>query len=376
MLVLKRAKNFLHILGRELFNGLASPAGEYVIGVVMVVVLTVVVVVIMVVLVVAALIVIVIVVAALAVVVIVVMLVVAALTVVVIVVVLVVAALTVIVVVVMLVVATLIVVVIVVMLVVVMVMSANRADLLALHKASKLLLDRVTSLHSPEQLLGVKLCNRSRHENCAFVMLPDKRYRLLELLFRGFIGMAENDTARVFYLIPEKLTKVFQIHFALVYVGNDRKAIELYILCRRISDRSDNVGKLANARRLDYNAIRRVFVYNLSECLAEISNERAADTSRIHLGYIDARILEKSAVYAYLSKLVFDKHQPLSLVRFLYELISLLQNTVVALQSREVQGLGRADGNIKKLPALRRSVLDEGQMLRAKEHRAKGADKL
>ena len=149
----------------------------------------------------------------------------------------------------------------------------------------------------------------------------NKRECLLELCLGSSVGMAENDTARVLYLIVKELAKVLHIHLALVHVGNHGKAVELYILCRRIPDRSDNVRELSDTRGLDDNSVGRVLVDNLSKCLAEVSYERAADASRIHLGYIDARVLEKSAVNAYLAELVFYKNQLLSLVRFSYELI-------------------------------------------------------
>ena len=205
--------------------------------------------------------------------------------------------------------------------VVIVVVSANRANLLAFHKASKLLLDRIASFHSFEKLFSIKICNRCSYENCAFVMLLNKRECLLKLLLSSLIGMTENNAACVLYLITEKLAKVLQIHLALVHIGNNGKAVEFNILSRRISDRSDNVAELSNTRGLNYNAVGRILIDNLTKSLAEIANERTTDATRIHFCNIDTRILEKSAVYTYLAKFVFDKHQLFSLVRFLYELI-------------------------------------------------------
>ena len=43
--------------------------------------------------------------------------------------------------------------------------------------------------------------------------------------------MAENDTARILDLVVEKLAKVLHIHFALVNVNYNGKAVKLDILC-------------------------------------------------------------------------------------------------------------------------------------------------
>ncbi|MBO5682842.1 MAG: YebC/PmpR family DNA-binding transcriptional regulator [Clostridia bacterium] len=184
----------------------------------------------------------------------------------------------VVIVVVMLLSAALIVIVVVMLLsaaliVVMVVMSANRADLLRLHKAVKLLLYRITSFHSLEQLLGIKLGDRRGYKNRAVISRLDERDCLLKLCLGSLIRMAEHDTARILYLISEKLTKVLQIHFALVYVCNHGKAVKLYILCCRISYRSDNVAELSYTRGLNYHAVGRILFYHLTERLAEISNE-------------------------------------------------------------------------------------------------------
>ena len=210
------------------------------------------------------------------------------------------------------------------MLVVVMIMvmmSANRANLLALHKVSKLLLDRITSLHSCKQLLCIKLRDRRCHKHRSIVVSLHKSQRLLELCLCGLIGMAENNTARIFYLVIEELTEVLHIHLALIDVGYYGKAIKLNVLKLCILYRLDNVAELSNTRGLDYHAIGGVLGYNVSECAAEITDERAADAARVHLGYIYACVLEKSTVNADLTELVFDKHHALTLISALYKLV-------------------------------------------------------
>ena len=118
-----------------------------------------------------------------------------------------------------------------------------------------------------------------------------KRDRLLKLCVGSPVGMAENDTTRVFYLVVEKLTEVLHIHFALVDVYHDGKAVQLHVLCLGIPYGADNVAQLTDTRRLDKHSVGRVFGNNVLKSAAEISHERTAYTARIHLGNIDTRVL-------------------------------------------------------------------------------------
>ena len=204
---------------------------------------------------------------------------------------------------------------------VMLVMMVMMVMMLVLHKALKLLLDRRTSFHSGKQLLPVKSSNRSGYHNRATVMLLNQSKCLGKLLFGGLIGVAENNTSRVFYLIVEELTEILHIHFALINVNNNGKAVELNILCARGSNRADNVAELSYARRLDKHSVGSILRNHLFKCFAEISNERATDTTGIHFGYIDSRILQESAVYAYLAEFVLNENYLLTRIRFVDKLV-------------------------------------------------------
>ena len=51
-----------------------------------------------------------------------------------------------------------------------------------------------------------------------------------------------------------------------------------------------------------------VLLNNLSQRLAEVTHQTAADAAGVHFGNVDARILQETAVNADLTELVLDQH--------------------------------------------------------------------
>ena len=164
------------------------------------------------------------------------------------------------------------------------------------------------SLHSFKQLLTRKLFPRSGHDNRYGVMLFNERYALFYLALGDLAGVTEHDTTRIFYLVIEKLTKVFHMHLALVRVNDGGKSVEDCALGVCILDSLYNVGELTYARGLDKYAVGSVFVYNLFERLGKVAHKRATDATRIHLIDLNSRFGKKSAVNSNLAKFVLDKH--------------------------------------------------------------------
>jgi len=140
-------------------------------------------------------------------------------------------------------------------------------------------------------------------------MLADKSNRLCKLLVGKALRMAEDDSSCAFDLIVEKLAEVLHIHLALLCIHNGGCGIEADAFKAEIIDCLDNVGKLADTGGLDDDALGAVGFDDLGKCLAEISNERTADTSGVHLRYLNARLLEKSAVDADIAEFVFNNYQ-------------------------------------------------------------------
>ena len=116
------------------------------------------------------------------------------------------------------------------------------------------------------------------------------------------------------HLILEKLTEVLEVHLGLERVNNGYKAVQLNLEVR-VLYRSDNVRQLADAGRLDQDAVRMVLVHNIVQRLAEVANQRAADAACVHLVYNNAGILEEAAVNADLTELVLDQNNLLTLER-------------------------------------------------------------
>ena len=133
--------------------------------------------------------------------------------------------------------------------------------------------------------------------------------------------MAEHYTTCAFNLIVEKLAKILHVHLALISINDRCKSAKHRALGIRALNRLYNVGKLANARRLNKDSVRSVFRYDLLKCRRKISYERATDTARIHFVYLNSRLCKKSAVNTYLTEFIFNKNYLLALVRFLNKLL-------------------------------------------------------
>ena len=261
---------------------------------------------------------------ALLVVIVVMMLVAMALLVVVVVVMLVAMALLVVVVVVMLVTMALLIAIVVVMLVtmallVVIVMMMVMMSMLFL----KLLdsgVEGILLLHSGEDILSVELVPRSSDDNCVGIVLSDKLYRALYLLALSNVGMREDDAGCVGDLVVIELTKVLHIHLALIYVGNGGEAVKLCISLNG-AHRLDNVGELTYSAGLDDNSVGVELVKHLDKSLGKITDERAADTAGVHLGYLNAGILKETAVDTDLAELILDKHELFACVSLFNKLL-------------------------------------------------------
>ena len=202
-----------------------------------------------------------------------------------------------------------------VVLVIVVVMTANGTRIL-FHKLLDMLLKCGSLFKSRDESAYLKFISGGgdNYRSCILFSYESECFR--KLCIGGLIGVAEKHTACICDLIAEEFTKVLHIHLALVDVNDGNRAIELSTLYICLKNCFSNVRELSYARGLDKDPVGRILVHDLLKCLAEISNERAADTARIHLGYFNPRILEEAAVNAYLAEFVFDKNDFLALIRF------------------------------------------------------------
>ena len=114
---------------------------------------------------------------------------------------------------------------------------------------------------------------------------PDSLFGLFALYN---VGMGENNCRSILYLVIEKLAEVLHIHLALAGINNNRITVEFSSFGFNALNCADNVGKFTNTRRLDYNSVRIIFFKNLGERRRKISYKGATDTTRVHLGYLNA----------------------------------------------------------------------------------------
>ncbi len=152
------------------------------------------------------------------------------------------------------------------------------------------------------------------------VMRADKRDGLRQLFIGETRRMAEHDTARALYLVIEELAEVLHVHFALFRIDYRRAGIEAQLRFSRALNGTDNVGELAHSRGLDDDTVGSIFRNDFFKSLAEIAHQRTADTAGVHLRYLYARLLQKAAVDADITELVFDDDQLFTGISLFYQL--------------------------------------------------------
>ena len=184
------------------------------------------------------------------------------------------------------------------------------------------ILKSVLVLHGRKNILAVKAIPGSCHDNSAFVMLAKKIYTLADLLISCALCMRKHDRRSVLDLVVIELAKVLHIHLTLVYVGNRSEAIKRCAMLLRGLSRANNVGKLAYARGLNDDSVGIVLLKNLYKRLGKITNQRATDATRIHLGNLNSRISKEATVDTDLTKLILDKNNLLACICFLNKLLN------------------------------------------------------
>ena len=129
-----------------------------------------------------------------------------------------------------------------------------------------------------------------------------------DLLLTGVAGAAQDDAGRMADLVVIELTEVLHIHLDLVHVGDGDKAVQDdgQILGDAL-DGAGHVGQLADARRLNEDAVRVVGLDDLLQCLAEIADQAAADAAGVQLIDLNAGLAHEAAVDADLAEFVLDQ---------------------------------------------------------------------
>ena len=177
--------------------------------------------------------------------------------------------------------------------------------------------DGAALIHCVHQLLARQLVPRRRDNDRVLVVLTDHVHALVELLLAHAAGTAEDDGVGGLDLVIIELAEVLHIHFALCRVGHRHKIAELHIVARHLAHRADDIRQLADARRLDQDALGVVLVDHLFERASEITHQRAADAAGVHLGDLNSGLLQKASVNADLAEFVLDQNELLAVIGFL-----------------------------------------------------------
>ena len=198
-----------------------------------------------------------------------------------------------------------------VVIVIIVMVSAYRADILFL----KQLLGKVNlGFHRLEDLFARQFIPGSRDDRRVRIFLAKKLHACLQLILGNELAAAQQDRVCALYLVVEELAEVLHVDAALACVNNGYKAGDDHLRVPDALNRANNVGKFADTRGLDEDAVRMELLLHLHERLAEISDKRAADAARVHLGDLDAGVLQKTAVNTDLAELIFNQNHFLALI--------------------------------------------------------------
>lgn len=208
--------------------------------------------------------------------------------------------------------------IVIVMMVMLMLVLGLFDLVLAAHLFKKLLAERHL-FDGGEDGLAVQLVPRSRQNGGVGVLLAQHRGGSLELFLRELLRAGKNDRAGGLDLVVVELTEVLHIDLDLAGVGHGDIAVELELAQALVDgalDGDDDVRELADAARLNEDAVGVELRHDLFERLVEVTDEGAADAARGHLGDLDAGLLQKAAVDVDLAEFVLDQHELFAAVGF------------------------------------------------------------
>ena len=170
----------------------------------------------------------------------------------------------------------------------------------------------IPAFHGRQQLLAVQFVPRGRHNGGGGVLLPQQGHTGIQLFLAHTGSPAQNNGAGVLHLIIEKLAKVFHIHLGFGSVHHSGKSVQHHIVHFQVLHRPDDIAEFAHTRGFNEDTVGVIGIHHLPQRLAEIAHQTAADAAAVHLGNVDARLLQKAAVNADLAKLIFNEDELLA----------------------------------------------------------------
>ena len=203
---------------------------------------------------------------------------------------------------------------VIVMMMVMMLFLLVLLGLGAADHVSQLFGERVLLLHGLEDLCAGELVPRRRDDDGVLIVLAQQGHGGSQLLLGDGAGAAENDGGGGLDLVRVEFTEILQIDLALRGIRHGDEAAERDALVRNTLYGADDVAELADAGRLDENAVGMIVGDDLLQRAAEVADERAADAAGVHLVDLNAGVLHEAAVNADLTELVFDEDDLFTLI--------------------------------------------------------------
>ena len=173
------------------------------------------------------------------------------------------------------------------------------------------------TVHCTQQLLTGQLIPGSGNDGSIPVVLPQHGNSGIQLCLRNGTGTGEDDGRSGFHLIVVELTEVLHVDLDLACVYDSHGIAQGNGFRSHLIDSADDIRQLANAGGFNDDPLRVILLDDLGQSLTEVTNQGAADTAGVHLGDVDARILQETAVDTDFTEFIFDQHQALFLVSLL-----------------------------------------------------------
>ena len=173
------------------------------------------------------------------------------------------------------------------------------------------------TFHGLQQLLTGQFAPGSGDNGGMLIVLPEHGNCHIQLLLRDRIGAGEDNGGSSFHLVIVELAKVLHIHLNFAGIHYCNRVAQKHILGSDLLHSGDHIAELAHAGGLDDDAVGVVLRDDLGQRPAKVAHQGAADTAGVHLGDVDARLLQEAAVDTDLAEFVFDQHQLLTCISLL-----------------------------------------------------------
>ena len=194
-------------------------------------------------------------------------------------------------------------------------MMAMAAMVLVLHLCQGIS-KRILAFHSFQQLRAGELIPRRCNQSGLRIVLTQQCNSRIQLGLRNIVRTGKDDGACGFDLIVIEFTKILHVDLNLGRIRDRNRIPQSHLVICNLADSGNHIRKLANAGGLDDDPVGLVLRNHLIQCLAEITDQRTANTAGVHFRNVDACILQETAVNADLTKLILDENKLFALIGF------------------------------------------------------------